>query len=320
MPILPEIILHAEVEHQPLQPGALGPHQGRGADQYYQTCCCLFNLYMCQTTYRSIKLFPDPFCLFSFISSALYARRQILQFSHISVSYVLNQNFLVFLQSTWVKFKFCAMYLPTERNLFNHVAHLHEAPKAESIKVTCPYCPRAFNAPHIEKHCKKIHFDTVEAEWFKCDPCKRYFRSEASITLHNKKVHPNRDEKKLGKNYSDCPFCNLQVLGLFAHYNDNRIDVISQSWHLCDLCGLYIPIQSINGHKQTHEKYNCQFCDRLLKANPGQFIHENTGHLYKVSVLWIKCSDCHLFFPTEEDVVVHRKRNHERIKKPFTKK
>ena len=231
-----------------------------------------------------------------------------------------NQEHLDLIKATWLECKYCHLFLPTTNSLSNHLSHIHE-PKKKAPKgpgyVKCPYCDKkCYPTNHLYKHCLRFHREKVEAEWLHCSACPNFFQSQLSLDRHMGRVHKKKADRRNPKNFLCCPFCpelpsNLNIT-IAKHCTDKHFDRVSKIWPLCDVCGQYVPSHLTKAHNRLHDRGKCQFCEFVYSSSTAYnyVSHANVSHSKEISMLWVACPDCHIFYPTEEGVQYHRKLNH----------
>ena len=79
-----------------------------------------------------------------------------------------------------------------------------------SLRQECNYCSKPVVLYEI--HCKDMHMDIVEKDWFKCLECDEYYETSLKLHKHIHRKHKGRENKV--NLVFDITYCTFNVAHL----------------------------------------------------------------------------------------------------------
>ena len=205
----------------------------------------------------------------------------------------------------WIECEACQMFFPSPSSLKAHQNIAH-APKRI---LNCDFCPEEFQTKKLFiKHSNGQHFEQVtQSNWALCGRCNVYFPDLQSL-----KDHKHREYKKQNKiTQIRCPICNQGFYSkdlCDAHVAKVHGDEKDSSEYIvCELCQINFNSKLLlrNHNLEYHDIHTCFTCDKNFGVKSLYHDHANRIHKTIVLLEWIKCKNCRLFFPCQEDLSEH---------------
>jgi hypothetical protein len=149
---------------------------------------------------------------------------------------------------------FCEKFIPCPKSLRGtrrsrlaaHIRELHS-----DVAIKCNYydrCPYYFKSEEDrDKHIKDVH---QNKKTYKCNNCKKVFRTENGVKIHNSRVHHIEKELLQSEKYK-CPKCPAD----FALHRDFQLHKLTEHG-----------IQSSTSKRNYHIRRKCPHCN-ILKAS-----------------------------------------------------
>ena len=125
------------------------------------------------------------------------------------------------------------------------------------VKHICPKCGANILKKNFTRHYKS-HFDIK----YQCKECSKYFQSQRTMDLHNKKRHSRKEI---------CPYCGRFYKQRSALNEHIRIKhEKSAKMMTCKICDKQFPRAGhLQSHMNTHygiTPYSCQKCGRVYRS------------------------------------------------------
>ena len=189
--------------------------------------------------------------------------------------------------------------------------------------MTCETCGKVVSGlsynNHIKTHLRAMgggEENGAEGLWFYCDKCGKKFTKRDGLRKHIKLMHEGV------KSPSTCPVCLLTFDSQNKMFKHKTLEHSTDEKYQCQYCGKRCPsTAALRSHKIRHEppKFKCGFCDKMLKTEVAQIVHEreHTGERP------YKCEICGKGFKSMSILATHKKHVHKIVKphmKPLEKR
>jgi hypothetical protein len=204
----------------------------------------------------------------------------------------------------WVECEVCKMFLPNATSLKAHQNIAH-APKRI---LACDFCPEEFHTTKLlVQHANGKHIEKVaESNWAHCNRCNIYFPDLQSLKDHKH----SEFRKKYKVTQIRCPICSQ---GFFSkdlcesHVAKIHGENETPLYFVCELCQINFTSKLLlrTHNLEHHDIHTCYICDKNFGVKSLYFDHANRIHKTLLLLEWVKCKNCRLFFPSQDELSEH---------------
>jgi hypothetical protein len=274
-----------------------------------------------KATWIKCEICPRPWYLIDKRALEIHKKRN---FCTRVITY--NKKKVVAKKMKLLKCQFCSETFRNAKTMYKHAREAHLDLIVDKWQ-NCTNCMLMFpTARSLHNHVTQCDHKCYGFKpEYKCQYCNKMFKDFRLLLLHCNIKHPNQKT-------TQCQFCVKQSINsksFYMHVRSKHPNEIMACWIKCLQCDLRFPDssavtthmsknckQSKNRAEQdfhnktimptaTAKKTKCNFCTQNFSTIKAYYIHARTDHATLLAKHWIKCSQCHKYYPDSKVLLNH---------------